>query len=176
MPLIGTIAITGSKQGNITQGANTVESLGANFLTKIGSASITADVSLITAMSVQVTVPTSPQTGQASGAPVQMPSTFTKFADKSSPLLWGAITSSETLSITINMYQNDNKGNTSNYYTIAFTGVVLVSGNLYKPDILLQANSAYVDMETFGFTYAKATWTDNNASTSATFTAAGASS
>jgi type VI protein secretion system component Hcp len=74
------------------------------------------------------------------------------------------------------MYQNDNKGNTTNYYTIAFTGVVLVAGNLYKPDVLLQTNSPYVDMETFGFTYATATWTDNNASTSATFTAAGASS
>lgn len=177
MPLLGTIAITGATQGNITAAANTQDSVGANFVTKIGGSDVGTDVSLVTALSIQITVPTNPQTGQVSGSPIQIPSSFTKYVDKASPLLWAAITNQETLTeIDINLFENDAKGKTTNSYTIKFTNAILVSGNMFKPDILLQANQPYVDMETFSFTYGQATWTHNNGGTSGSFIAVGAKS
>lgn len=177
MPLLGTIAITGATQGNITSGANTSDSIGANYVTTIGGASVTGDVSLVTALSIQITVPTNPQTGQVSGSPVQMPSTFTKYVDKASPLLWAAITNKETLTeIDLNLFETDAKGKTTNSYTIKFQNAILVAGNMFKPDILLPANQPYTDMETFSFTYGAATWNHNTGGTSGSYTAVGSSS
>ena len=172
MPLLGTATITGNGS-TLTSGANTSDSIGNNFVTKIGAASVTADVSLITAATVQVTVPVSPQSGQAQGSPTQVPSTFTKFVDKASPLLWGALTTSQQLEILLTFFINDSKGNTQNFYTIDVKGAVLVSGLLFKPDVLATQNGAYGDMETFGFTYGQATWTHSIGGTQAVFTAAG---
>lgn len=177
MPLLGTISITGAKQQLMTKGANSADSIGANAVTSIGGASVGTDVCLVTALSIQITVPTNPQTGQASGSPVQLPSTFTKYVDKASPLLWAAITSKETLTeVDINLFEADNKGSTTNSYTIKFKNAVLVSGNMFKPDILVPANQPYVDMETFSFTFGQATWTHNNGGTSGNFVAVGAAS
>jgi type VI secretion system secreted protein Hcp len=177
MPLLGTIAITGAKQSNITKGANTADSIGANAVTTIGGASVGTDVSLVTAMSIQITVPTNPQTGQVSGSPVQMPSSFTKYVDKASPLLWAAITGKETLTdVELNLFETDNKGATTNSYTIKFKNAILVAGNMFKPDILVSANQPYSDMETFSFTYGQATWTHNTGGTSGNFVAVGAAS
>jgi type VI secretion system secreted protein Hcp len=177
MPMLGTIAITGANQGNITAGANTTGSIGANAVTTIGGCSVGTDVSLVTASSIQITVPTNPQTGQVSGSPIQMPSTFTKYVDKASPLLWAAITGKETLTdVELNLFETDNKGNTTNSYTIKFASAVLVAGNMYKLDVLNTLNQQYSDMETFSFTYAQATWTHNNGGTSGSYVAVGSKS
>lgn len=168
MAQIGFIKITGTTQGLITGGANSHDSIGNNFI----DGSDYADHALVSNFSSQISVPTNPQTGNPTGSPVQVPSTFTKYVDKASPLLWQALTGGEVLKeVTLALWRTTSAGSQQKYFTYEWTNVVLVGGNAFKPDVLDTKNSSYTDMETWSFTFGAVTWTNVITGTSGTWSA-----
>jgi type VI secretion system secreted protein Hcp len=168
MAQLGFIKITGTEQLLITSGANTKDSIGDNFVDGWDY----ADQSLVTMFSSQISVPTNPQIGQPTGSPVQVPSTFTKYVDKASPLLWQALTSGEVLTdVVLSLWRTTPQGTQQKYFTFEWTNAVLVGGNGVKPDVLNTANAAYSDMETWSFTFGAVTWTNVANGTSGSWSA-----
>ena len=87
MPTPCYISIEGQTQGNITAGAFTSDSVGNIYVEGH------EDEVLVQEFSHVVTVPTDPQSGQPSGQRVHKPLMITKVFDKSSPLIFNALTS-----------------------------------------------------------------------------------
>jgi type VI secretion system secreted protein Hcp len=103
--------IVGAKQGLITAGVNTPESMGnkyggdPNALPLIG-------------FEHNIMVPRDPQTGQPTGHHVHRPLAFTKRFDKSSPLLYKALCTGEHLiRCEIRWYRTTAKGVLEHYFT-----------------------------------------------------------
>ncbi|MGO9134544.1 MAG: type VI secretion system tube protein TssD [Methylovirgula sp.] len=168
MAQLGFIKITGTKQGLITSGANSSDSIGNNFV----DGSDYADQSLVTIFSSQVSVPTNPQTGQPTGSPVQVPSTFTKYVDKASPLLWQSLTTGEMITdMVLSLWRTTSAGAQQKYFTYEWKNVIFVGGNAFKPDVLNTTNSSYTDMETWSFTFGSVTWTNVVTGTSGAWSA-----
>jgi type VI secretion system secreted protein Hcp len=168
MAQIGFIKITGTTQGLITAGANSSDSIGNNFV----DGSDYADQSLVMSFSSQISVPTNPQTGNPTGSPVQVPSTFIKYVDKASPLLWQALTSGEVISdMVLTLWRTTSAGAQQKYFTYEWKNAVLVGGNAYKPDVLDTKNSAYSDMEMWSFTFGSVNWTNIVTGTSGSWSA-----
>ena len=92
MPTQAYIAITGEKQGNITAGCNTSDSMGNKYQQDH------SDESTIIEFSHNVNVPRDPQSGQPTGQRVHKPFVVTKRFDKASPLLYQALCTGERLS------------------------------------------------------------------------------
>ncbi|MBX8551651.1 Hcp family type VI secretion system effector, partial [Pseudomonas cichorii] len=86
------MSITGEKQGLITAGAFTPDSVGNTF--QEGH----EDEVMVQAFHHDVIIPRDPQSGQPTGQRVHKPVKITKVFDKSSPLLQAALTSGERLS------------------------------------------------------------------------------
>src|SRR5690554_5983197 len=91
MPTPAYMTIEGTKQGLITAGTFTEDSVGNIF--QEGH----EDQILVQAFDHQVIIPRDPQSGQPTGQRVHKPLMITKVFDKSSPLLFNALTSGERL-------------------------------------------------------------------------------
>lgn len=167
MAQIGFLKITGSSQGLISAGANSQDSIGNNFV----DGSDYADQCLLTAFDSNVSVPTNPQTGQPTGSPVQLPSTFTKYVDKASPLMWQALTSGETLDMVLSLWRTTSTGTQQKYFTAEWTNAVLVGGSITKPDVLNTQNASYLDHDKWAFTFGAVTWTNVATGTSGSWSA-----
>ncbi|MCP4746618.1 MAG: type VI secretion system tube protein Hcp, partial [Desulfobacteraceae bacterium] len=81
MPTPCYLSIEGERQGLISAGAFTEDSVGNIYQDDH------ADQILVQSISHAMTVPTDPQSGQPAGQRVHGPLTITKVLDKSSPLL-----------------------------------------------------------------------------------------
>lgn len=91
MPTPAYMTIEGELQGLITAGTFTEESVGNVY--QEGH----EDQILVEAFDHNVTLPRDPQSGQPSGQRVHGPIEITKVFDKSSPLLYAALTSGERM-------------------------------------------------------------------------------
>lgn len=91
MPSPAYLHVIGTKQGNITQGTFTEESVGNIYVEGH------EDEILVQAISHGMSLPTDSQSGQPSGQRVHQPFVVTKVVDKSSPLLCTAMTTGERL-------------------------------------------------------------------------------
>ena len=154
------LTISGTTQGNISQGAFTAQSVGNIY--QEGH----ADEVFCQSFSYHVTIPRDPQSGAPTGQRVHQPASFIKYVDKSSPLLLQAIASGEILQITANFYRTSTAGKQEKYYTLQFTDALLIDFKQYTPIALDPANNPYRDMEEIHFTYRKIEATHEVAGTS----------
>lgn len=161
MPTPAYLAIEGSTQGNITQGALTADSVG-NIWQEAHQ-----DEILVEAFSHTVMVPTDPQSGQPTGQRVHRPLTITKVYDKSSPLLYQALTSGERLTkVEIKWYRTTMEGQQEHYFSHELEDAVIVDITARMPNCQDPGQAHFTHLEDVTMTYRKITWTHQVAGTS----------
>jgi len=148
------MTIEGATQGPITSGAFTEESVGNIF--QEGH----EDEVLVNAFSHTVTVPTDPQSGQPTGQRVHKPLTITKIFDKSSPLLYAALTTGERLTTCeIKWYRTSVDGMPEHYFTIALEDAIITNINARMPNCHDPGMAHFTHLEEVSFSYRMITWT-----------------
>ena len=153
MPTPAYMSITGTNQGNITQGAFTAESVGNIY--QEGH----EDEVLVEAFEHDVTLPRDPQSGQPSGQRVHKPVIITKVFDKSSPLLYNALTSGEVLStVEIKWYRTSMEGKQEHYFTTRLTDATIVDMNLHMPHCQDPAQREFTQLLAVSLAYRKVEW------------------
>lgn len=114
---------------------------------------------LVQAVEHDVSIPRDTQTGLASGKRVHHPLTIVKAIDKSSPLLYMALTTGEHLkSVELKWYQINEKGQEENYFITALEDAIIVSMKAWKKNCLDPSFAHLGDMEDVSFTYRKIMW------------------
>ena len=148
------MSVTGEKQGLITAGAFTADSVGNIY--QEGH----EDQVMVQAFSHQVIIPRDPQSGQPTGQRVHKALCITKVFDKSSPLLLSALTSGEKMSeVIIEWYRTSASGTQELYYTTKLEDAIIVEIKDYMHNCQDPANSHFTHLEDVHFTYRKITWT-----------------
>ncbi len=160
MPTPFYVAIKGKRQGAITKGDLTADSVGNSF--QEGH----EDESLCQAYVANVTIPRDPQSGQPTSTRVHNPAVITKAFSKSSPLLWQALCSGEVLQIVAKFWRTSMTGQQEHYFTVKWTDAVMVYGKAYVPNALDTANNNFTHMEDWSFTYRMVEWTHEKGGTS----------
>lgn len=161
MPTPAYIAIEGSTQGNITQGAFTADSVGNVFVEGH------EDQILVQEVKHDVTVPTDPQSGQPSGQRVHKPFKFTCALNKAVPLMYNALSSGEMLpKIEVSWYRTSVDGKQELFFTTTLEDAVIVDMHLDLPHAQNQDNSDYTQLLTVSLSYRKITWDHTVAGTS----------
>jgi type VI secretion system secreted protein Hcp len=160
MPTPAYMSIEGQTQGPITQGAFTADSVGNIW--QEGH----EDEILVQAFKHSVIIPRDPQSGQPSGQRVHQPLTITKAYDKSSPLLFTALTTGEVLSCEIRWYRTSVEGKQEHYFTHKLTDAVIVDIKAYMPNCQDPAMASFTHLEDVSLSYRKIEWTHEVAGTS----------
>ncbi|EVT88304.1 hypothetical protein Z046_29340 [Pseudomonas aeruginosa VRFPA09] len=115
------MSITGTKQGLITAGAFTEDSVGNTY--QEGH----EDQVMVQGFNHEVIIPRDPQSGQPTGQRVHKPVVITKVFDKASPLLLAALTSGERLTkVEIQWYRTSAAGTQEHYYTTVLEDAIIV--------------------------------------------------
>ena len=162
MPTPAYLSIEGSTQGAITSGAFTADSVGNVY--QEGH----EDEILVEAFGHNVTVPTDPQSGQPTGQRVHKPLTVTKVFDKSSPLLYQALTTGEKLTkCELKWYRTSPEGTQQHYFTIQLEDAIITDIQARMPNCQDPAMSHFTHLEDVSFSYRKIVWTHEVAGTSA---------
>ena len=161
MPTPAYMSIEGTKQGAITQGTFTAESVG-NIWQEAHQ-----DEILVEAFKHVVTVPTDPQSGQPTGQRVHKPVIVTKVYDKASPLLYTALTTGERLTkVTIKWFWTSPEGVQEHYFTHELTDAVIVDITSYMYNCQDPGMASFTHLEDVSFTYRKIDWTHEVSGTS----------
>jgi len=161
MPTPAYLSIQGSTQGKITEGAFTEDSVG-NIYQEGHENEI-----LVEAFSHTVSVPTDPQSGQPTGQRVHQPLTITKVFDKSSPMLYKALTTGELLPrCEIKWYRTSQTGTQEHYFTIKLEDAIITNITGRMPNCQDPNQAHFTQLEDVSFSYRKITWTHEIASTS----------
>ncbi|MCP3869544.1 MAG: Hcp family type VI secretion system effector [Gammaproteobacteria bacterium] len=154
MPSVAYMSVQGTTQGNITAGANTMDSMGNRY--QEGH----EDEVTVQAFKHQIIIPRDPQSGQPSGQRVHQPLVITKIFDKTSPLLYAALTSGERLSeVVIKWYRTSMAGTQEHYYTHKLEDAMIVDMSGHSPNAQDPAMEHFSHMEDVSFTYRQITWT-----------------
>ncbi len=153
MPTPAYMTIEGTTQGNITQGALTSDSVGNIW--QEGH----EDEVLIQAFNHTVTIPKDPQSGQPTGQRVHQPLVITKVYDKSSPLLYNALTSGELLSkVQVKWYRTSPEGKQEHYFTHELEDAIIVDIKAHMPNCQDPSQANFTHLEDVAFTYRKIIW------------------
>ena len=161
MPTPAYLSIKGATQGNITEGAFTEDSVG-NVYQEGHENEI-----LVEAFSHTVTVPTDPQSGQPTGQRVHKPLTITKVFDKSSPMLYKALSSGERLTTCeIKWWRTSSTGTQEHYFTIKLEDAIITNITARMPNCQDPSQAHFTHLEDVSFSYRKITWTHEVGSTS----------
>jgi len=160
MPTPAFLSIEGATQGNITEGAFTLESVG-NVYQEGHENEI-----LVEAFSHTVTVPTDPQSGQPTGQRVHKPLTITKVFDKSSPMLYKALSSGERLpKCEIKWWRTSSQGVQEHYFTTKLEDAIITNISARMPNCQDPSQAHFTHLEDVSFSYRKITWTHEIGST-----------
>jgi type VI secretion system secreted protein Hcp len=117
------------------------------------------DCILVEAVHHNVSVPIDPNSGSQIGHRVHRPLRVTKMIDKSSPGLFKALTTGQTLAcVTLDFYRIDSFGAEENYYRITLEKAHIVDIDLEVPNCLAPANDKLPHMEHVSFVYQTITW------------------
>jgi len=117
------------------------------------------DTILVEAVDHEVSIPRDSQTGLATGKRVHHPLTILKLVDRSSPLLYMALTSGEHMkTVELKWYQINEKGQEENYFTTSLEDAIIVAIKAFKKNCQDPAQSHLGDMEEVSFTYRKIIW------------------
>lgn len=161
MPTPAYLSIEGKTQGPITSGTLTEVSVGNIYVEGH------EDEILVEAYSHEVTIPTDPQSGQPTGQRVNRPMTITKVFDKSSPLLYTALTTGERMTnCKLKFYRTASDGSQEHYFTIELEDAIIVNIRAYMPNCQDPGQSHFTHLEDVSFSYRKITWTHEVAGTS----------
>lgn len=161
MPTPAYLTVEGTQQGAMTEGAFTMQSVG-NVYQEGHENEI-----LIQGFEHRVSVPSDPQSGQPTGQRVHHPLKITKVFDKSSPLLYTALTSGEKLpKCVLKWYRTDAAGTQEHYFTIELEDAIITDIKAEMPNCQDPAKSHFTHLEEVSFTYRKITWTHEAAGTS----------
>ena len=144
MPLPAHLTLEGSKQGKI-EGSCDQEGREGTIL--------------VQALDHEVSIPRDSQTGLATGKRVHHPLTVLKALDRSTPLLYQALTSGEHMkSIEIKWYRIDSSGAEEHYFTTKLEDAIVVSIHPGIKNCLEPASQDLPHLEEVSFTYRKAIW------------------
>ncbi|BBT14504.1 Hcp family type VI secretion system effector [Metapseudomonas otitidis] len=161
MPTPAYLSLEGTKQGLITAGTFTEDSVGNIF--QEGH----EDQILVQAFNHQVIIPRDPQSGQPTGQRVHKPLMITKVFDKSSPLIFNALTSGERLSkCRLEWYRTSSTGTQEHYFTIELEDAVIVDVQSRMPNCQDPNMAHFTHLEDVYFTYRKIVWTHEVSGTS----------
>ncbi|KSE54345.1 Hcp1 family type VI secretion system effector, partial [Pseudomonas aeruginosa] len=153
--------MTGTKQGLITAGAFTEDSVGNTY--QEGH----EDQVMVQGFNHEVIIPRDPQSGQPTGQRVHKPVVITKVFDKASPLLLAALTSGERLTkVEIQWYRTSAAGTQEHYYTTVLEDAIIVDIKDYMHNCQDPGNAHFTHLEDVHFTYRKITWTHEVSGTS----------
>ncbi|BBP58575.1 Hcp family type VI secretion system effector [Pseudomonas sp. St316] len=155
------MTITGIKQGLITKGAFTADSVGNIY--QEGR----EDRIMVQGFQHQVSVPRDPQSGQPTGQRIHHPLIITKVFDKSTPLLLGALTSAECMEeVVIQWFRTSSAGIQQHYFTTTLWDATIVEIKDYMFNCQDPANAHFTHLEDVHFSYRKITWTHEVSGTS----------
>ncbi len=161
MPTPAYMSVTGQKQGNITAGTNTEDSVGNIWVTGH------EDEFMVQSFNHTVTVPTDVQSGQPTGQRMHKPLIVTKVFDKSSPLLYTALTTGERLTtVTIKWFRTSKEGIQEHYFTHTLEDGVIVDLRAYMFNCQDPGMKHFTHLEDVAFTYRKIIWEHAVAGTS----------
>jgi type VI secretion system secreted protein Hcp len=161
MPTPAYIKITGATQGNITQGAFTEDSVGNVW--QEGH----EDQILVQAVDHNVTIPRDPQSGQPSGQRVHRPFKFTAALNKSTPLLYNALTSGEMLTeVEVDWYRTNSSGKQEKFFSTKLTDATIVDIHCDMPHAQDPKNQDFTQLVTVSLAYRKIDWEHTVAGTS----------
>lgn len=113
---------------------------------------------LVDALNHTVDIPTSPQDGQPTGKRKHGPLEIVKEIDKSTPLLFMALTKGERCTITLQWYRQAG-ATEEHYFTTKLEDAVIISMRNFIPNVYDAATKEYQHMEAVQFTYRKIIWT-----------------
>ena len=161
MPTPAYLTIKGTKQGLITEGTFTSDSVGNIY--QEGH----EDEILVQAFDHQVIIPRDPQSGQPTGQRIHKPLMITKVFDKSSPLIFTALTTGEMLTeCELKWYRTSAEGNQQHYFTIKLEDAIIVDVTSRMPNCQDPGQSHFTHLEDVYFTYRKIIWTHEVSGTS----------
>lgn len=144
MPLPAHLTLEGSKQGKIVGSCDQEGREGTI---------------LVQALDHEVSIPRDSQTGLATGKRVHHPLTILKALDRSTPLLYQALTSGEHMkSVEIKWYRIDSSGAEEHYFTTKLEDAIIVSIRPGIKNCLESAQQDFPHLEEVSFTYRKAIW------------------
>lgn len=153
MPTPAYLSLTGTKQGFITEGNFTQDSVGNVY--QEGH----EDQILVQAFSHQVIIPRDPQSGQPTGQRVHKPMMITKTFDKCSPLLFAALTSGEKMiECNLEWYRTSAAGTQERYFTITLEDAIIIEIQSRMPNCQDPGNAHFTHLEDVYFSYRKITW------------------
>jgi len=160
MPTPAYMTIEGKTQGKITDGASTEDSVG-----NIWQEGHENEV-MVQAFDHKILVPRDPQSGQPTGQRVHQPLTITKVYDKSSPLLYQALTTGERLKAKIKWFRTSAAGMQEHYFTHELEDAIIVDIVAHMPNCQDPGQAHFTHLEDVSFSYRKITWTHEVAGTS----------
>ena len=153
MPTPAFMSIEGVKQGNITKGAFTEASVGNTYVEG------REDEFMVQAFDHLITIPRDRQSGQPTGQRVHEPITITKVFDKSSPLIYNALTSGEKLTqCKIKWYRTSISGTQEHYFSIDLEDAIIVFVKAGMPNCQDPGKSHFTHLEDVSFAYRKIAW------------------
>lgn len=151
MPTPAYMVIEGSTQGLITKDTFTEASVG-----KIYQQGHENEI-LVQAFEHQVNRPVDPQSGQPTGSRVHQPLMISKIFDKSSPLLFQALTTGESLTCTLRWYRPSD-GGLEHYFTMELIEAVIVDIQSKMPQCQDPTQAHLTHLENVYFSYQKISW------------------
>lgn len=152
MPIPAYMTIEGESQGDMSEGALSEESVGTLWQEDH------EDEIMIEAMEHEIYLPRDRQSGQPSGQAVHNPLKVTKIFDKSSPLLYNALVSGESLTVEITWYRTSAEGMQEEYFTHTLEDARVVNINAIMPNCLDPAMESFTHMEEVSFSYKGINW------------------
>lgn len=156
------ITIKGSKQGDISKDASKPDSIGQ---VAKGDSSKQGKITVV-GFTSGIVVPRDLTSGVATGARNHEPVLFTKFFDRSSPLLWQALASNEVLEEVVCEFYRTDSAQPQNFFKISWKNATLIAGKAYVPLTINPQNSFFQSMEDWSFTYKEVKWEHIPCSTS----------
>lgn len=160
MPTPAFISIVGQKQGKITAGAFTADSVGNVYVEGH------EDEILVQEIKHEVSTPTDPQSGQPTGQRVHKPLTFTSTLNKATPLMYRALVTGEMLpEVKINWYRTSVEGKQEHFFTTKLEDATIVNINTVLPHAQDKENENYTQLIEVSLAYRKITWAHDVANT-----------
>ena len=161
MPTPAYLHIEGENQGLITEGANSMASMGNRYQEEH------VDEITVQAFDHCITVPRDPQSGQPSGQRVHEALVITKIFAQTSPKLFAALTSGERLpTMKLKWYRTSMTGQQEHYFTHEIIDAMIVDIKTIMPNAQDPEMAHFTHSEEISFTYRKITWTHEVAGTS----------
>lgn len=148
MPIPAYLTIIGERQGLISGGANTHDSIG------VGWQSGHEDQIMVQAVNHGVSVPA----GQSDGKRMHRPLTITKVLDKATPLLFSAACSGEKLkTCRLDWYRPSSSAGLERFFTLELTDAVIINVETIMPHCQDVSVAGFTQMERIQFAYRKIT-------------------